>query len=331
MWKGPSYDIDFANSDLSDIIYGHDKGGGLVRSRKPFVRGRWKNQDRKICDNLITAFLRDKVLFATFRGGDVMQMEVLNGILIPFLGTSLGSECVLFVRNKPNHMLQRALTGFAAGVMVAASVWSLLIPAMEQSVKMGSLSFVPAAAGFWLGILFLLLLDKFIPHLHQGSDEPEGIKSRLKKTTMLVLAVTLHNIPEGMEVGVVFAGYVTGNGGLTFAGAMALSIGIAIQNFPEGAIISMTLKAEGVKKPKAFLYGILSGAVEPAAAFITVLSADFIVPVLPYLLSFAAGAMIYVVVEELIPEMSEGKHSNVGTLLFAAGFTVMMALDVALG
>lgn len=175
MWKGPSYDIDFANSDLSDIIYGHDKGGGLVRSRKPFVRGRWKNQDRKICDNLITAFLRDKVLFATFRGGDVMQMEVLNGILIPFLGTSLGSECVLFVRNKPNHMLQRALTGFAAGVMVAASVWSLLIPAMEQSVKMGSLSFVPAAAGFWLGILFLLLLDKFIPHLHQGSDQTNSI------------------------------------------------------------------------------------------------------------------------------------------------------------
>lgn len=260
-----------------------------------------------------------------------MTIEAFYGIIIPFLGTSLGSACVLFMRNKLMPILQRALTGFAAGVMVAASVWSLLIPAMEQSAAMGKWSFVPATIGFWLGILFLLLLDRLVPHLHQGSDEPEGIRSRLKKTTMLVLAVTLHNIPEGMAVGVVFAGYVTGNGGLTFAGAMALSIGIAIQNFPEGAIISLPLKAEGVKKPKAFLYGILSGAVEPVAAFITVLLADIIVPVLPYLLSFAAGAMIYVVVEELIPEMSEGKHSNVGTLLFAAGFTVMMALDVTLG
>lgn len=260
-----------------------------------------------------------------------MTIEAFYGIMIPFLGTSFGSACVLFVKSKPNRMLQRALTGFAAGVMVAASVWSLLIPAIEQSATMGKWSFVPAVVGFWLGILFLLLLDRVIPHLHRGSDEPEGIRSRLKKTTMLVLAVTLHNIPEGMAVGVVFAGFITGNDGLTFAGAMALSIGIAIQNFPEGAIISLPLKAEGVKKPKAFLYGILSGAVEPVTAFITVLLANIIVPVLPYLLSFAAGAMIYVVVEELIPEMSEGKHSNVGTLLFAAGFTIMMALDVALG
>lgn len=260
-----------------------------------------------------------------------MSFEVLQGILIPFLGTTLGSACVFFMKKSFDPMLQRALTGFAAGVMTAASVWSLLIPSMEQSQDMGKWAFVPAAVGFWLGILFLLILDKIIPHLHQGSSEPEGIKSQLQKTTMLVLAVTLHNIPEGMAVGVVFAGYVSGNSGLTYMGAMALALGIAIQNFPEGAIISMPLRAEGMSKGKAFLYGILSGAVEPAAAAVTIALSSVIVPVLPYLLSFAAGAMIYVVVEELIPEMSEGKHSNVGTLLFAAGFTVMMILDVALG
>lgn len=260
-----------------------------------------------------------------------MQMRILYGILIPFLGTALGSACVLFMKNNLNAMLQRALTGFAAGVMTAASVWSLLIPAMEQSASMGTWAFAPAAVGFWAGILFLLILDKTIPHLHMNSDKAEGIKSELPKTAMLVLAVTLHNLPEGMAVGVVYAGVLSGNAGITAAGALALSLGIAIQNFPEGAIISMPLKAEGVGKGKAFLYGVLSGAVEPVGAVLTILAAGFVVPQLPYLLSFAAGAMIYVVLEELIPEMSEGTHSNLGTVLFAAGFTVMMVLDTALG
>lgn len=260
-----------------------------------------------------------------------MYIEILQGILLPFLGTTLGASCVWFMKKTLNISLQRALTGFAAGVMTAASVWSLLIPAMEQSESMGKWSFVPAVAGFWLGILFLLLLDRIIPHLHQYSEEPEGPRVALKRTTMLVLAVTLHNIPEGMAVGVVFAGCQSGNSTLTLTGAVALSIGIAIQNFPEGAIISMPLKAEGMNKPKAFLYGTLSGIVEPIAAVITVFAAGLVVPVLPYLLSFAAGAMIYVVVEELIPEMSAGRHSNLGTVFFALGFTVMLALDVALG
>lgn len=215
--------------------------------------------------------------------------------------------------------------------MVAASIWSLLIPAMEQSEAMGKWSFIPAVAGFWLGILFLLVLDRIVPHLHMNSDKAEGPESSLQKTTMLVLAVTLHNLPEGMAVGVVYAGLLTGNSGITATGALALSLGIAIQNFPEGAIISMPLRAEGVSKKKAFLYGALSGAVEPIGAALTILAAGLFVPVLPYLLSFAAGAMLYVVVEELIPEMSEGEHSNVGTILFAVGFAVMMALDVALG
>ena len=260
-----------------------------------------------------------------------MQGEVIQGILIPFLGTALGAACVLFMKNTLNILLQRVLTGFAAGVMVAASIWSLLVPAMEQAADMGQWAFVPAVAGFWLGILFLLVLDRTIPHLHQGSSEPEGPRVALKRTTMLVLAVTLHNIPEGMAVGVVFAGCLSGDSAVTMTGALALSIGIAIQNFPEGAIISMPLKAEGMKKQKAFLYGMLSGIVEPAAALLTVLASGFIVPALPYLLIFAAGAMIYVVVEELIPEMSAGQHSNMGTVFFAFGFTVMLALDVALG
>ena len=251
--------------------------------------------------------------------------------MIPFLGTALGSACVLFMKDRMNPMLQRALTGFAAGVMVAASIWSLLIPAMEQSEAMGKWSFIPAVAGFWLGILFLLVLDRIVPHLHMNSDKAEGPESSLQKTTMLVLAVTLHNLPEGMAVGVVYAGLLAGNSGITATGALALSLGIAIQNFPEGAIISMPLRAEGVSKKKAFLYGALSGAVEPIGAALTILAAGLFVPVLPYLLSFAAGAMLYVVVEELIPEMSEGEHSNVGTILFAVGFAVMMALDVALG
>lgn len=259
-----------------------------------------------------------------------MVQAVFYGILIPFLGTSLGAACVFFMKHDMSERLSRILTGFAAGVMVAASIWSLLIPAMEQSEEMGKFAFVPAVAGFWGGILFLLLLDHIIPHLHRYSVSAEGPKSRLQRTTMMVLAVTLHNIPEGMAVGVVYAGYLAGNAKITVAAAMALSIGIAIQNFPEGAIISMPLRAEGMKVSKAFAGGVLSGIVEPVGAMLTILAAGYIVPALPYLLSFAAGAMIYVVVEELIPEMSQGEHSNVGVLSFALGFTLMMALDVAL-
>lgn len=258
-------------------------------------------------------------------------METFYGILIPFLGTSLGAACVFFIKKAISEPVQRALTGFAAGVMTAASVWSLLIPAIEQSADKGGWSVIPAAVGFWIGILFLLLLDHIIPHLHRYSEQAEGPKSRLQRTTMLVLAVTLHNIPEGMAVGVVYAGYLSGEAQITAMGALALSLGIAIQNFPEGAIISMPLRAEGMKKSKAFAGGVLSGIVEPIGAVLTVLAAGWIVPALPYLLSFAAGAMIYVVVEELIPEMSEGRHSNIGTLFFAVGFSVMMVLDVALG
>ena len=262
-----------------------------------------------------------------------MLKNVLAELLLPFLGTSLGAGCVFLLKKGMNPLVQRALTGFAAGVMVAASVWSLLVPAMEQAADMGmgQWAFLPAAAGFWLGILFLLILDRTIPHLHQSSDQPEGPHTPLKRTTMLVLAVTLHNIPEGMAVGVVLAGWMAGNSGITAAGTLALSLGIAIQNFPEGAIISMPLQAEGAGKGRAFLYGVLSGVVEPLAAVLTIWAAGLILPALPYLLSFAAGAMIYVVVEELIPEASAGEHSNLGTLFFAAGFTVMLALDVALG
>lgn len=260
-----------------------------------------------------------------------MNIEVIGGILIPFVGTMLGAAGVFFIKNELDHLVQRALTGFAAGVMMAASVWSLLIPAMEQSEGMGRLAFVPAAVGFWIGIIFLLLLDRVILHLHRNSEKTEGPKSRLTRTTMLVLAVTLHNIPEGMAVGAVYAGYLTGNARITAMGALALSIGIAIQNFPEGAIISMPLCAEGMKKSKAFAGGILSGIVEPVGAAVTILAAGLIVPALPYLLSFAAGAMIYVSVEELIPEMSTGEHSNIGTLFFGIGFCLMMILDVAFG
>ena len=260
-----------------------------------------------------------------------MTSEVIKGIMIPFLGTALGSACVLFMRKNLGAMVQRALTGFAAGVMVAAGIWSLIIPAIDQSQALGPWAFVPAAAGFWIGVLFLLLLDRIIPHLHMMSDEAEGPRTSLRRTTMLVLAVVLHNLPEGMAVGVVYAGYLAGRGGITLAGATALAVGIAIQNFPEGAIISLPLHAEGVSKTKSFVYGVLSGAVEPVGAVLTILASAFIIGALPYLLSFAAGAMMYVVVEELIPEMSQGKHSNLGTVMFALGFTVMMALDVALG
>ncbi len=260
-----------------------------------------------------------------------MDLSVCYGIIIPFLGTSAGAACVFFMKKNMSEQLSRILTGFAAGVMVAASVWSLLIPAMEQSDGMGRLAFVPAVTGFWGGILFLLLLDHVVPHLHQHSNSAEGPKSKLQRTTMMVLAVTLHNIPEGMAVGVVYAGYLAGNAKISAAAALALSLGIAIQNFPEGAIISMPLRAEGMKKGKAFCGGVLSGIVEPIGAVLTILAAGVVIPALPYLLSFAAGAMLYVVVEELIPEMSQGKHSNIGTVFFAVGFNVMMMLDVALG
>ena len=260
-----------------------------------------------------------------------MDLSVCYGIIIPFLGTSTGAACVFFMKKNMSEQLSRILTGFAAGVMVAASVWSLLIPAMEQSDGMGRLAFIPAVTGFWGGILFLLLLDHVIPHLHQHSNSVEGPKSRLQRTTMMVLAVTLHNIPEGMAVGIVYAGYLAGNRNISAMAALALSLGIAIQNFPEGAIISMPLRAEGMKKGKAFWGGVLSGIVEPIGAVLTILASGFIIPALPYLLSFAAGAMLYVVVEELIPEMSQGKHSNIGTVFFAVGFSVMMMLDVALG
>ena len=258
-------------------------------------------------------------------------MSTFYGIMIPFIGTALGAGCVFLMKKSLSDKVQRALNGFASGVMVAASIWILIIPAIEQSENLGKFSFFPAVIGFWAGVLFLLLLDHVIPHLHQNGTQAEGPKSHLQKTTMMLLAVTLHNIPEGMAVGVVYAGYLSGNAEISAAGALALSLGIAIQNFPEGAIISMPLRAEGMKKSKAFMSGTLSGIVEPVGAALTVLAAHFILPALPYLLSFAAGAMLYVVVEELIPEMSQGKHSNIGTLFFAAGFSVMMMLDVALG
>ncbi len=260
-----------------------------------------------------------------------MIFTVIQGVLLPFLGTILGAASVLFMKNRAYPLVQRGLTGFAAGVMVAASVWSLLIPAMEQAEGLGKWAFAPAVAGFWLGTLFLLVLDRRIPHLHQGNCEPEGPKASLKKTTMLVLAVTLHNIPEGMAVGVVYAGWLSGNETITLAGAVTLSAGIALQNFPEGAIISLPLRSEGMGKGESFLWGTMSGAVEPLAALLTIWAAQWVVPVLPYLLGFAAGAMVYVVVEELIPEMSQGRHSNLGTLCFGLGFTLMLALDVALG
>ena len=258
-------------------------------------------------------------------------METFIGIMIPFLGTMLGAACVFFMKKSLGDLVQRSLAGFAAGVMAAASIWSLLIPAIEQSEDMGKLSFLPAFIGFWVGVLFLLLFDRLIPHLHIGSEQAEGPKSKLGRTTMMMLAVTLHNIPEGMAVGVVYAGFLSGNTQITAASALVLSLGIAIQNFPEGAIISMPLRAEGKRKGRAFLGGVLSGVVEPIGAVLTLLAAQLVIPALPYLLSFAAGAMLYVVVEELIPEMSQGRHSNLGTVFFAVGFSVMMVLDVALG
>ncbi len=260
-----------------------------------------------------------------------MTFEMVREIFVPFLGTTLGAASVFFVRKNLNRQLQRALTGFAAGVMVAASVWGLILPSMEQSAHMGKFAFVPAVVGLWAGILFLMLLDKVIPHLHMNSDQAEGPSCGLGRSAMMVLAVALHNLPEGMAVGVILAGAATGAEGISAAAALTLSLGIAIQNFPEGAIISIPLKEAGMSRRRSFAYGALSGVVEPVGAVLTLLMAEMIVPALPYLLSFAAGAMLYVVVEELIPEMSEGEHSHIGTLLFAAGFAVMMVLDIVLG
>ncbi len=259
-----------------------------------------------------------------------MTAETILGILIPFFGTSLGAAMVFVLKKNISGNLQKILTGFAAGVMVAASFWSLLQPALESSEGMGAWSFVPAAVGFLAGVGFLLLLDEITPHLHFNNQE-EGPKTGLKRTTKLILAVTLHNIPEGMAVGVVYAGFLSGSAGISAAGALALALGIAIQNFPEGAIVSMPLRAEGMDKGRTFFFGMLSGIVEPVAALITILAAGAVVPVMPYLLAFAAGAMMYVVVEELIPEMSEGEHSNWGTIAFSLGFVLMMILDVTLG
>ncbi len=259
------------------------------------------------------------------------MIEVIEGVLIPFIGTTFGACFVLFMKKNLSTLVEKALNGFAVGVMVAASIWSLIIPAIEQSQYMGKLSFIPAAVGFWIGILFLLMLDHIIPHLHQHSEEAEGPKSNFSRTTKMVLAVTLHNIPEGMAVGVVYAGWLVDSSQISIMSALVLSIGIAIQNIPEGAVISMPLHANGVSKKKAFIYGTLSGAVEPIGAIITIILSGIIIPVLPYLLSFAAGAMLYVVVEELIPEMSQGKHTDIGTVMFAVGFSLMMVLDVALG
>ena len=256
---------------------------------------------------------------------------IFSGLMIPFLGTTLGAGRVFFMKGSLTQKLEKMLLGFAAGVMIAASVWSLLIPSIEMTEQAGSIAWIPACVGFLLGMIFLLLLDSVIPHLHLDSDKPEGPKTKLGKSAMLVLAVTLHNIPEGMAVGVTFAGVLIGNTGITLSGAFALALGIAIQNFPEGAIISMPLCSLGVSKKRAFLYGVLSGLVEPVGAMLTILLTGIIVPFLPYFLSFAAGAMIYVVVEELIPESQMGEHTNIATIGVAVGFTLMMVLDVALG
>ncbi len=257
-------------------------------------------------------------------------MQLAAGLLIPFAGTTLGSAMVFFMRGM-NKQIEKLLLGFAAGVMIAASVWSLLIPAIDMAGEMGQIAWIPAAGGFLGGMAFLLVLDSLIPHLHLESTKPEGVESTLKKTTMLVLAVTLHNIPEGMSVGVTFAGALIGDAGITMAGAFALAVGIAIQNFPEGAIISLPLRSEGVSKMRSFVYGALSGIVEPIGACVTILLAEQIVSALPVFLAFAAGAMIYVVVEELIPEAQAGEHSNIATIGVAVGFVIMMILDVALG
>ena len=256
---------------------------------------------------------------------------IIMGLTLPFLGTALGAACVLFIKDQIPRLLQKGLTGFAAGVMVAASIWSLLIPSMEMTGEEGFMRVLPDVVGFILGIAFLLILDITVPHQHIDDKESEGPRSNISRTSKLVFAVTLHNIPEGMAVGVALAGALEQNAYISMAGALALSVGIAIQNFPEGAIVSMPLKAAGNSRRKAFGMGVLSGLVEPIAAIVTILLASFVIPVLPYLLAFAAGAMMYVVVEELIPETQEGSHSNWGTIGFTIGFVLMMVLDVVLG
>lgn len=258
-------------------------------------------------------------------------MDEMVVLLIPLLGTTLGAAMVFFMKDNINAKIEKTLLGFAAGVMIAASVWSLLIPAIDMSKEQGRIAWLPAAVGFMLGILFLLLIDSIVPHLHLDSDKPEGVKSKFSKTTMMMFAVTIHNIPEGMAVGVTYAGAIMGHSKLSFTAAVALSIGIAIQNFPEGAIISMPLKGQGMSKMRAFKFGFLSGVVEPIGAFITILLTSKIIVILPYLLAFTAGAMIYVVIEELIPESQSGEHTNIGTIGAAIGFVLMMVLDVALG
>ena len=260
-----------------------------------------------------------------------INWKIVIGIMIPFIGTTLGAALVLFLKGEMKDWFRKVLIGFASGVMMAASVWSLLLPAIEKAEQLGTLPWLPAALGFLAGMGFLLLIDTLIPHQHMGEDEPEGLPCNARKNTMLLLAMTIHNIPEGMAVGVVFAGLLAGEPGITYPAALALSIGIAIQNFPEGAVASVPLKSDRVSKWKAFSLGTLSGVVEPIAALITVLLTAWLVPILPFLLAFAAGAMIYVVVEELIPELQEGGHSNIGVIGVALGFTVMMVLDVALG
>ena len=258
-----------------------------------------------------------------------MEVAILA---IPFVGTSLGAFTVFFMKDKINSKTEKILLGFAAGVMIAASVWSLLIPSIDLARQRGEISWLPALIGFALGIVFLLLIDSIVPHLHLKSTKPEGFDRGLfSKTAMMLFAVTIHNIPEGMAVGVTCAGAIGENPRITLTSALALSMGIAIQNFPEGAIISMPLKGEGMGKGKAFFYGVLSGAVEPVGAIITLLLTSHILPLLPYFLSFAAGAMMYVVIEELIPECQSGEHSNLGTIGAAVGFALMMVLDVALG
>ena len=257
---------------------------------------------------------------------------MILGVMIPLAGTALGAGTVFFLRKEMNIKLQKVLLGFASGVMIAASVWSLLIPAIDMAEESGMIAWLPAVVGFLLGVCFLLLLDTVIPHLHFNSNRPEGHKTRkLSRSAMLIFAVTLHNIPEGMAVGVVFTGMLNNSATITITGAFALAIGIAIQNFPEGAIISMPLVGSGITRKRAFTYGFLSGVVEPVSALITILITSLITPVLPFILSFAAGAMIYVVVEELIPESQAGEHSNIGTIGAAMGFALMMLLDVALG
>lgn len=268
-------------------------------------------------------------IYSNIKRGDIMNIVI--GILIPFIGTSLGAACVYAMKKEISKKVNKILLGFASGVMIAASIWSLIIPSINMSSGMGKLAFIPAAIGIFLGVMFLFSLDKIIPHMHVDSNKTEGIKRyNISKTTKLIFSVVLHNIPEGMAVGITYAAVINDGSAVNFTAAIALSLGIAIQNFPEGAIISMPLKSEGLGKNKSFIYGALSGIVEPIAAAITILFSSFITPFMPYLLSFAAGAMIFVVVEELIPEAAVDNASDISAIAFSLGFIIMMILDVAL-